>query len=163
MNKVTIKGEVHNLKGELITKGKELIFKAKDVTNMVVDSSNFVGYKIISAFPDINTRICDLQTLQISEWAGKWTNVLFISITMDDIDVINKWCAAKGVDNIEIWSDKEFRDFGNKTNSIIPSIDKLARGFIVMKENTIMDIYYKDEVSEMPDFDSIEKIIKSLK
>lgn len=159
MKQVTIKGEIHSLKGELISKGSELKFRAKDASDTVVNSFDYNGYKIISVFPDINTRICDLQTMEISKLAAKWDKVMFISMTTDAIDVINMWCAAKGVHNIEIWSDKELGEFGAKTNALIPSIGKLARGFIIMKGNQIIDLHFKEELSEMPDFDLVEKFL----
>lgn len=162
MKKVKVKFIPFKLKGELITKNNELIFKAKNIKDQIVDSSNYKGIKVISVFPEITTKVCDLQTMEISKLANKYKNVMFISISMDTVDTIEKWCEAKGVDNIEIWSDRELGEFGDKTNTLIPIVKKLTRGFIVMKDNTIIDTSFKEDISEMPDFEHLEIYLSNM-
>lgn len=90
MKQVKIKGEIFNLSGESISLETVLNFKARDINDEDFDFSNLQGIKIISIFPDINTRICDLQTVEISKMAYENPNINFLSVTMDDIDVIKE-------------------------------------------------------------------------
>ena len=115
--------------------------------------------KVISVFPDINTRVCDAQTQAIAKMANEHKAVNFISVTTDPVDVINEWCAAKELKNVDIWSDS-FGEFGDKTNTLIPKIKKLARGFIILnKENVIVDMSFKKELSDDPDYELLNKYL----
>lgn len=159
MNKVSIKGIKFKLIGDIVEKGTKLSFKALNRENKVVNISEITGTKIISVFPDINTRICDMQTVKISQLAAKAPHINFISVSMDSVETINLWCANKLV-NIDIWSDAEYKEFGKSTNTFISMIKKLARGFIVLNDrNEIIDIDFVKELSDMPNFDLIEKYI----
>lgn len=159
MNKVLIKGQEFNLSGEIIKVGDVLDFKAVNRENEDVQLSDVKGTKVISVFPDINTRVCDMQTVRIAQIAQKAAHIHFISISLDSVEVINSWCAANGL-NVDIWSDAKYKDFAKNTNTLIPSINKLARGFIILdKENKIVAIDFVEELTHMPDFDLIEKHI----
>lgn len=159
MNKVTIKTNEFNLKGDLIKVGERLSFKAKNRENKDVNIDDVEGLKILSIFPDINTRVCDLQTHRISQLASEAPHIHFISVTKDPVEITNEWC-ARNLINIDIWSDAEYGEFGDKTNALIPAINKLARGFIVLdKDNVIINMHFVEEVSSMPNFELIEKYI----
>lgn len=159
MNKLLIKGQEFKLAGDIINKGMILDFKAVDRENKDVSIAEVKGIKVISVFPDINTRVCDMQTLKIAQLSQQAKHINFISISLDSVDVINTWCVAKG-QNVDIWSDLKYKDFANKTNTLIPAINKLARGFIVLDDaNKIIDIDFVNELSEMPNFELLNKYI----
>lgn len=161
MNKVKIKGKVFNLKGDIIKKGAKLNFKAINRQNQEISLLDVQGMKIISVFPDINTSVCDKQTVEIAKLAKQFSELKFISITQDDVATINKWCAGHGLENVDIWSDKKYNEFGNKTNTLIVDIDKLARGFLILNgENEIIDLAFNEEVAQMPNFDLVKKYLK---
>lgn len=161
MNKITIKGKSFDLIGSIIEIGNTLNFKAQNLAAKDVDITSLKGLKIISSFPDINTSICDQQTRDILDLAKKYPHLNFISITTDEIDTINKWCGANGFENVQIWSDHKYKDFGHKTNTLIKEIDKLARGFLVLDQtNKIIASSYETEIAKMPNFDILQKYLK---
>ena len=149
-----------SLSGETITTENKLEFKGIDGTGAEFNSTSLKGRKVISIFPDINTSICDEQTVKIAQLAKENKDIEFISITMDGPDVIKEWCAGKGIDNSRIVSDSKYKDFATKTNIHITEIDKLGRGFILLDENNIItDILLNDEVAENPDFAKLDELI----
>ena len=158
MNKVTIKKIAFRLIGETIKKNNYLSFKAIDRNDKIISIDDFKGVKIISLFPDIETRICDNQTREIAKYASKYPKINFISITMDTVSKINKWCLASGIDNIHIWSDWKLREFSSKTNTMISKINKLTRGFIILDDkNKIIEVSLNSEIAEDPDYSVLDK------
>lgn len=163
MKQVKIKGEVFNLSGESIALGSQLSFKAKDINNEDFNLSDISGPKIVSIFPDINTRICDLQTIEVSKMAYENPTINFLSITIDDVNVIKEWCSAKGISNLQIVSDKEYGEFASATNLLIVEKNKLARGFILLDSNNIIkDIVLNEEISALPDFNRVNTWISKM-
>lgn len=162
MNKVKIKFISFKLKGELIKENSTLTFSAINKNGELVSSSDYKGVKIISVYPDINTKVCDLQTQEISKLAFKYPTIQFISISTDDVDKIKEWCAAKGISNIDIWSDLTSGEFGNKTNAYIPKIKKLARGFLIMNDDFVEKVSFKEDMTEMPDFEMLESYLNKI-
>lgn len=134
MKKIKIAGLPFKLRGKTIQIGDFLDFKAVDRFQQEVYLREIKGVKVISLFPSIQTKVCSIQTQQIARLAQQFKKVAFISISTDFIDKINKWCLAKGIENITIWSD-EYLDFATKTNLFIPRIKRLARGIIVLSNN----------------------------
>ncbi|MCP4336879.1 MAG: redoxin domain-containing protein [Mycoplasma sp.] len=154
MEKIKIKKIPFKLNGTIIEKNTKLEFKAKDKDDKDFFITDIKGKKVISLFPDINTRICDAQTKQIAQMANKYKDITFISISTDSVEIQKKWCAANGLENIIIISDKEYKDFAIKTNTLINKIKKLVRGFILLDENNIIQgISINKEVSSDPDYD----------
>lgn len=160
MNTRTVKGVEYKLKGTPIEVGKILSFQAKDKNGNDFSLKSIEGKKVISVFPALNTRVCDAQTLQITQWSREYRNISFISITNDPVDVIVNWCAAHGIDNINIVSDREYNEFANATNLYIEGWDKLARGFMILDEdNRIIAQSFKVEQSEDPDYDLVKSVL----
>ncbi|MCK5946077.1 MAG: redoxin family protein [Mycoplasmataceae bacterium] len=160
MNKITIKKIPFKLKGDIIEKGNTLSFKAINRENKEVSIDTIKGIKVISVFPDINTSVCDEQTRKIGQLASKHKDVKFISVTTDDVETVNKWCLANDIDNVDIWTDSKYGEFGNVTNMLITKIKKLARGFIILDENNkIIDVSAKVELAVAPDYTSVEKLL----
>lgn len=162
MNKITIQKEVFELNGEIVKEGRKLDFSAINRAGQKVDFKDLKGSVVISVFPDINTGICDAQTQAIAKLAQKHTNIQFISLTTDDVETINSWCVAKHIENVDIWSDKEQKEFGEVTSTLIKKINKLARGFIITKDQIITGISFKEEIAEDPDYAWLDKQLETL-
>lgn len=164
MNNITIKNMPFKLLDNAVEIGETIHFKARDKNNQDVMISDFKGQKIISIFPDIETKVCDMQTHELSVLAMNNPNINFISITMDDVEKINQWCSANGISNLTILSDHVHKEFGTKTRLLIPAINKLSRGFILLdNDDKVIDLSLNKELAEMPDFDKVNKWISMLK
>ena len=160
MNKVKIKKIPFKLLGEAIEKNKSLVFKAVDQENKEVSIDQVKGLKVLSFFPDINTGVCDMQTLKIGSLAKEHPNINFVSITMDSPEEIKKWCMKNDLANLVLWSDAKYKEFQTKTNLYIPRIKKLSRGLIVLDENNIIvDKFFNIEIAEQPDWTVLDKYL----
>lgn len=157
---ITFKSMPVTLFKEPIQVGETLDFSATnpDFSDFKLVKNDKV--KVISLFPSIDTSVCDLQTRKIAELASKFTNIEFISISLDLPPAIKKWCHANSLENLVIVSDYKEREFGKKTGLLINELKLLARGLIVLNEKNI--IKYVDicsEVADMPNFDKLESLL----
>ncbi|MCK5866771.1 MAG: redoxin family protein [Mycoplasmataceae bacterium] len=162
MNKITIKQKEYALNGETIEVGNKLEFKGIDGTGAKFQSSKLKGAKVISIFPDINTGICDAQTIKVSQLSNAFPEIQFISVTVDSPEIIKNWCAGNGVENSRIVSDGKYLDFAKKTKTLIVELKLLSRGFIILDEkNKVTHVLLNDELNETPDFAKLDEILES--
>ncbi len=163
MNKVTIKKIPFMLKGDIINPGAKLNFSAENLDSSTFELAKINGVKILSTFPDINTKICDAQTQEIAKLASQHPKINFISISTDSPEKQAKWCAAHNLENISIVSDKKSGEFAKATNLYIPKIKKLHRALIVLdKENIIQSVLTNTEVAKAPDYKALSEWISKL-
>lgn len=164
---VTMHGNVLNLRGKTIAAGD----KAPDFTASKQDLSSFDFYnetvnkvKVISVVPSVDTGVCALQTKRFNrEAAGLSDNVQIITISVDLPFALKRFCAAEGINNIQVVSDYKLLDFGEKYGFIIDELMLLTRGIVVVDpENTVRYVEYVREVSEHPDYDKAIEEIKKL-
>lgn len=161
MNITKIKILKFKFKGDVVEQGKVLIFKAITSEGKEFISSDLKGTKVISVFPDVNTRICDAQTIKINQLANDHPEIKFISISMDKPSKLKEWCASHGTENMITLSDEEIRDFGIKTNLYIPKLKKLGRGVLVLdNKNKIISININKDMAQEPNYSYIEKLIE---
>ncbi|WP_430598084.1 thiol peroxidase [Enterococcus sp. AZ177] len=150
---VTRKGE----KVEIIGAQPEVGAKAPDfslgnLNDEVVNLSDFTGTPVlISVVPDIDTRICSLQTKRFNQEAANVEGVKFITISNNTKEEQANWCAAEGVD-MEILHDTE-GEFGEAYGLFIPTMGHLARSiFVIDKDGNIVYEAISAEISEEPDY-----------
>ena len=164
MNQIKFKGVSMNLIGNVDLKSKQLNIKAIDKEGNIKSFLDFKkGIKVLSTFPKLNTSVCDNQTKTIARLAKKHSDVTFISLTMDSVQTIGKWCLAHNLENITILSDKDRKEFSKATNLLIKKLKMLARGFIILdKENNVIDHFYKLEITDEPMYDQLEKALSNI-
>jgi thiol peroxidase len=153
--KVTKKGEEVEIIGvqpEVGTKAPN--FSLKNLKDEVVNLSDFSGTPVlISVVPDIDTRVCSLQTKRFNEEAAKIEGVKFITISNNTKEEQANWCAAEGVD-MEILHDTD-GTFGEAYGLFIPAMGRLARViFVIDKEGKIIYEAISTEISEEPDYNA---------
>ncbi|MGM0218404.1 thiol peroxidase [Enterococcus sp. AZ126] len=151
--KVTKKGEEVEIIGVQPEVGvKAPDFSLKNLSDEVIKLSDFTGTPVlISVVPDIDTRICSLQTKRFNQEAGKVEGVKFITISNNTKEEQENWCAAEGVD-MEILHDTE-GTFGQAYGLFIPAMGRLARSiFVINKEGKIAYEVISTEISEEPDY-----------
>ena len=164
MNKIKFKGVSMKLSGVFDIVGKKLNIKAIDKDNNLKQLKDFGNnFKVISSFPKLNTSVCDKQTKKIAKLANKYKNIDFVSITMDSIKVIGKWCLANKLENVVILSDKEHQEFSKATNLLIPKLNMLARGLMILdQDNKVIETFYNQEITKDPNFDELENSFQNL-
>ncbi|KRN94331.1 thiol peroxidase [Pediococcus stilesii] len=103
---------------------------------------------LISVVPDLNTPVCSIQTKKFNQQADKYPGVRFVTISNNMPQDQANWCAAEGVNNLEVLSDHEL-SFGYEMNLYIPNAGYLARSiFIVDADGKIV---YREIVPELHD------------
>lgn len=128
------------------------------VTNLDL-GSNLV---LISVVPSLKTKVCSLETAHFNHVASRFAGVKFITISNDPVALQKNWCAAHGIDNIEILSDSD-GSFGKATHLHIPLFNHLARVVYLVDQNGKI-IYYQlvEEVTKQPNYKPILTEIKKI-
>ncbi len=164
---ITFAGNPMTLRGEAVKEGQQ----APNFTAVKQDLSPFDFYKdtenkvkIISIAPSIDTGVCSLQTIRFNEEAGKLKDkVQIVTVTVDLPFAQKRYCAAEGIENIDVVSDHKDLDFGDKYGFVIDELRLLTRGIVVVDEdNQIKHVEYVNEVTEHPDYDKALEVINKL-
>lgn len=162
----TFKNEVITLLGNQVQVGdKAQDFKAvKNDMSEYKLSDDFGKILVISVVPSIDTSVCSIQTKHFNEEATKLSEeVKIITISMDLPFAQKRFCAAEGIENIEVVSDYRDRDFGQKYGFLIDELKLLSRGTIVIdREGKIAHVEYVEESTNEVDFDAVINKIKEL-
>ncbi len=132
-------------------------FTVKDVDGKTVTLNDLKGeVLLISVFPDINTRVCDLQTRRFFMEADKHKDVKILNLSNNKPKELSDWCATEGVDALML-SDEDL-DFAKAYGLYIAETDVLARStFLIDKDGTLV---YKEVISEItnePNYDAVFK------
>ena len=111
---------------------------------------------IISA-PSIDTPVCDREARRFNEEATRLgDDVVVLAISMDLPFAQKRWCAAAGVENIQLLSDHRDAAFGRAFGVLIKELRLLARTvFIVDRAGTVRYVQYVKETTEEPDYNDV--------
>jgi len=164
-NQVIFGGRSVILRGREIKTGD----KAPNFIGIKQDLSEFNFYnetngkiKIISVVPSIDTGVCSLQTHKFNEEATNLSSdITIITVSVDLPFAQKRYCAAEGIQNIEVISDHRDLDFGNKFGFIIDEFRLLTRGIVIIDKNN--DVTYVEYVSEVKNEPNYEKAIEEAK
>lgn len=129
-------------------------FSLYNLDNQVVTLDSLKGRKaIISVFPDINTRVCDLQALRFFNIASTLDNVAIVNVSNNTKEELKDWCALKQV-SMEMLTDDN-RSFATAYGLWMPEFERLARSIFVLDEDGTL--IYSEIVPEMasePNYDA---------
>ena len=68
--------------------------------------------RLIASVPSIDTGVCDAETRRFNEEAANLPGVNVITISADLPFAQGRWCAARGIENLEVLSDYRHLSFG---------------------------------------------------
>lgn len=166
-NFLTMHGSPLTLVGEESIVGKE----APDFQAVRQDMSTFdfrkdagKGIRVISAVPSLDTGVCEFQTKKFNEEATALSvGVEIITISVDLPFAQKRFCAAEGIDKIQVVSDHKLLDFGMKYGFVIEELRLLSRGVVVVDGNNVIRyVEYVKELSEHPDYEKALEAVKQL-
>ncbi len=114
--------------------------------------SDLKGKKaILSVFPDINTRVCDLQTRNFFKLASSLTDTIIVNISNNSLDQLTDWCAVADIDTLML-SDTNL-EFAKAYGLYMPEYKMLARSiFVLDEEGTLIYSEICPEMAEEPDY-----------
>ncbi|MHC3376951.1 thiol peroxidase [Ligilactobacillus equi] len=134
--KVIAGGKEVSLVGNPPKIGQEMPhFKLTDAQGNRVKTRDFGGQlTLFSVIPDINTRVCSIQTKYFNQAMNQYATVRFVTVSTNTIAEQAAWCAAEGAENLEMMSDKE-ESFGYEMGLLIPQTGNLARSIYICDAN----------------------------
>ncbi|GFH43132.1 2-Cys peroxiredoxin [Lactococcus hodotermopsidis] len=138
-----------------LTAGQAPDFTLLDQNKTEVTLSKLPDPIIISVFPDINTRVCSLQTRRFNAEAAQNKAISFLSISNNTHEEQANWCAAEGVD-MTVLSDND-NVFGKAYGLVMTQANLLARSVYVVKNGQIV---YSEILTEMTDEPNYEEALK---
>lgn len=122
---------------EVGTKFPEFTIKNKDNQSLKLNQL-LDKLTLISVVPDINTRVCSISTQRFNHEMDNYSQFNFYTISTNEPEDQQNWCAAEGVSNMELLSDAEF-DFGKKAGIFIDANKTDARCiYILDTDGTIL-------------------------
>ncbi|PWF99559.1 thiol peroxidase [Levilactobacillus bambusae] len=147
---VTVEGKSVSLVGNPPEIGTQLPkFKLWDKDDQKVKTANLLGtLTLISVVPDINTSVCTMQTRKFNQQADHFPGAHFITVSTNTIAEQAGWCAAQGVQNLDVLSDAD-ESFGYAMELLIPDTGTLARSVWIVDANG--QIVYRQIVPEEVD------------
>jgi thiol peroxidase len=160
---ITRKGEVLEVPGtQLKTGDKAADFSLKDLGDKQYTLQNFAGKPtILSVVPDIDTRICALQTKRFNIEASQIEGINFATISNNTKEEQANWCGQEGVEMVMLHDPEN--TFGESYSVLIPELNRYARVIYVLDQEGV--IRYEEIVPEMaqePDYDKALAVAKAL-
>lgn len=160
MASITLGGNPAETSGTLPgvgSKAPNFTLTASDLTSKSL--SDYGGLrKILNIFPSVGTGVCATSARKFNEEAANLENTKVFCISKDLPFAQTQFCAAEGIENVEMLSDFKDKNFGDDyglllTNSKFTGL--LSRVVIVLDEND--QILYTEQVPEIgqePDYAS---------
>lgn len=158
---ITRKGEVLEVPGtQLKTGDKAADFSLKDLGDKQYTLQNFAGKPtILSVVPDIDTRICALQTKRFNIEASQIEGINFATISNNTKEEQANWCGQEGVEMVMLHDPKN--TFGESYSILIPELNRYARVIYVLDQEGV--IRYEEIVPEMVQEPDYEKALAAAK
>ncbi|KHD84656.1 thiol peroxidase [Heyndrickxia ginsengihumi] len=164
MASVTFKGNPVTLLGSEVKAGD----KAPNFTvldndlNEVTLNDTKGSVRIISVVPSIDTGVCDAQTRRFNEEAAKLgKDVKVLTISVDLPFAQKRWCAASGLEHVQVLSDHRDLSFGQAYGVVMKELRLLARSVFVIDSND--QVTYVEYVSEGTNHPDYEKALEAAK
>lgn len=152
---ITINGKPRQLVGNPPEVGDEFPhFKAFDKNHDKIKTRQLLGkVTLLSVVPNIDTPVCSIQTKKFNSTMDQFPDVNFLTISTNTIEEQQKWCAAEGVQNMQLVSDRE-ESFGYESKLLIPDEGVLARSvWILDKDGKVAYRQIVKELTDEPDYD----------
>lgn len=118
--------------------------------------------RIISVVPSIDTGVCDAQTRRFNEETAKLgKDVKVLTISVDLPFAQKRWCAASGLEHVQVLSDHRDLSFGQAYGVVMKELRLLARSVFVIDSND--QVTYVEYVSEGTNHPDYEKALEAAK
>ncbi|MEK6455012.1 thiol peroxidase [Caldifermentibacillus hisashii] len=163
MTSVTFKGSPVTLVGNVVKVGDKapnFTVLANDLSEVTLNDSE--GHvRLISVVPSIDTGVCDAQTRRFNEEAASLPGVKILTISCDLPFAQARWCAAAGIENVQVLSDHRDLSFGEAFGVVMKELRLLARSIFVV--DSTGKITYKEIVNEVTNHPNYTAAIEAAK
>ncbi|MCF4151830.1 thiol peroxidase [Dethiosulfovibrio sp. F2B] len=165
-NVVTMKGNPVTLVGpELKIGDKAPDFTVLDKGLSSKSLSDYTGkIKVLSVTPSLDTPVCDMQAKWFNDEAISLPgDVVVLNVSMDLPFAIGRFCAANGVDRVEVLSDHRDASFGESWGLLIKELRLLARAVAIVDDNDVLRyLQIVSEATDAPDYGPLMEALKSV-
>lgn len=159
MASVTFKGQEQKMSGQMPQVGDQApAFTLVGTDMSVVSLSDSAGkVRIVSVVPSIDTGVCSIETARFNkELDGMPSDVVGITVSVDTPFAQKRWCAAEGVEKMQMLSDFKGQKFSHDYGVYLDDLGITARCiFIIGKDGKIAYQQLVPEVAQEPDYDSV--------
>ena len=165
MTTVTFKGTPVRVDGHFPQKNEQApAFSLVNKTLEDVSLSSLSGLrKVLNIFPSIDTGVCAASAREFNKEASSLENTVVINVSRDLPFALSRFCAAEGLDNVEVLSD--FRgNFGEDYGVTLddsPLRGLLSRAVVALDEKGT--VIYTEQVPEIGQEPNYEAAIEALK
>ena len=166
MASITLGGNPAETIGTLPANGSTARNFTLTVTDMSSKSlSDYDGKrKILNIFPSVDTGVCSASARRFNEEASQLTNTKILCISRDLPFAQARFCAAEGIENVEMLSDFKDGRFGKDyqleiTKSAFSGL--LSRVVIVLDEHN--KVLYTEQVPEIGQEPNYEAALAAVK
>jgi len=163
MTAVIFKGKPVTLSGTEVNvgdKAPDFTVIANDLSEVTFNDTNG-SVRLISVVPSVDTGVCDAQTRRFNEEAAKLPGVKVLTISCDLPFAQARWCAAAGIENVQVLSDHRDLSFGKAYGVLMEEYRLLARAiFVVDSSGTVT---YKEIVNEVGTHPNYEAAVEAAK
>ncbi len=163
---VTFKGDEMQLCGNPPAAGQDAPDFELVATDMsavsLKDSAGKV--RVISVVPSVDTPTCAIETARFNhELDNLSDDVVGYTVSVDTPFAQKRWCAAEGVEKMQLLSDFKSHDFLRDYGVYIENLGIAARCiFIVDKNDKIAYTQLVPEIADEPDYDAVIEKAKAL-
>lgn len=164
MASVTFKNSPVTLIGSEVKVGDQapdFTVLANDLSEVTLaDSKGTV--RIISVVPSVDTGVCDAQTRRFNEDASQAGDVQVLTISVDLPFAQKRWCAASGLDNVQVLSDHRDISFGKAYGVVMQELRLLARAvFVIDRSDKVVYAEYVSEGTTHPNYEAAIEAAKA--
>lgn len=159
MASVTFKGAPQQMSGQLPQVGQKAPdFKlvANDMSGVSLENSRG-KVRIVSVVPSVDTPVCSIETARFNrEFDNLPENVVGYTVSVDTPFAQKRWCAAEGVEKMQLLSDFKGQKFSRDYGVYLDDLGITARCiFIIDKDDKVAYTQLVPEIAQEPDYDEV--------
>ena len=119
---------------------------------------------LLSVLPSLDTPVCATQTKKFNDTLSSMgDSINAVTVSLDLPFAMNRFCGAESIENIQVASDYQDRNFGNNWGTLIEELKILTRAvFVLDAEGKLTHVEYVGEVTEEPNYDAAVAALKEL-
>ncbi|MFV0530384.1 MAG: thiol peroxidase [Flavobacteriales bacterium] len=158
-NEITTSGNLP----EIGHKAPEFVLTKGDLSDIRL--SDYKGKKVVlNIFPSVDTDVCAASARHFNQEISKLDNTVILCISCDLPFAQARFCAAEGIDRVEMLSEFKNRNFSEAYQVQItsgPLSGLHSRAIVIMDEEGI--VQYTEQVSEIKDEPNYKKALAAVK
>lgn len=149
-------------KTKLFEEKKVPMFEFETTDGKIYTNQNLLGKRyIISTFPDVNSKVCKVQTRTMIQEFSNYENTLLFNVAINSKKSFDSWCAVQGLDALMV-SDIKAK-LGKTLGLKLPLVNVLARAVVLVDENGyVKHIEVMDDIADEPDYKKLRDRLLSL-